>query len=187
MTPTVPAKHELVQVVLEVRLADAVQRADEPAFQIGDGPVDPLQQDVRRHFAHDLWPMVIPLRLVVQAEVRRVAVREHDGPGGDIRLDECMQRLPAVVADGRQADPPRLAILAEFNGADDGQFAHQAASLAACDRVVDGAVGHGGLIHLDPPGQLAALRVDHGAPELLEHQPGGVVTAQAEGPVGLLG
>jgi len=54
MAPAVPTEGEFVEVALQVLFAHAVQRADEPALQVGERPVDPRQQDVRRHIADHL-------------------------------------------------------------------------------------------------------------------------------------
>src|SRR5208283_2357941 len=51
VAPSVPAKCELVEAAPQVLFAHAMQRATEPALQVGERAVNPRKQDVRRHIA----------------------------------------------------------------------------------------------------------------------------------------
>ncbi len=68
----------------------------------------------------------------------------------------------------------------EFDGADEMQFADLAAALAAGDWIGLGAVGDIAFVDLDEVFEQRPVGIDHGAPQFLEHQPGGLVRAEAE-------
>src|SRR6201994_5186340 len=54
MAPSIPAKDELVEIPVEMRLTHTVEGAQAPALQIGKHPMDPGQHDVSRHAANHL-------------------------------------------------------------------------------------------------------------------------------------
>ena len=66
--PPVPAKDELVQVTLQVRLTHAVQRAHQPPLEVGEGAVDLRQQHMARHDADGARPVVVPVELPVAGQ-----------------------------------------------------------------------------------------------------------------------
>ena len=86
MAPAIPAEGEFVEVTLQVLFPDAMQRADEPTLQVGERPVDPWQQNVRRHVADDLADV---LAMFSQFAITREPVAHHGGAtrreGGDER------------------------------------------------------------------------------------------------------
>ena len=59
MPPAVPPEGEFVEIALEVLFARAMERAGEPALQIGEHPMHPGQQDVCRHAAFRLARMPV--------------------------------------------------------------------------------------------------------------------------------
>jgi len=50
---SIEAKHELVQIALEMWLTEAMIDAHRPTFGIAEDAMDPGQQDMRRHRADD--------------------------------------------------------------------------------------------------------------------------------------
>lgn len=73
-----------------------------------------------------------------------------------------------------------MAIGREFDRSDEMQLADGAAALAAGDRVGLGAIGDVALVDFDEVFEKRSIGIDHGASQLLEHQPGGLVRAKAE-------
>jgi hypothetical protein len=59
MPPAVPPEGEFVEIALEVLFARAMERAGEPALQMGEHPMHPGQQDVCRHAAFRLARMPV--------------------------------------------------------------------------------------------------------------------------------
>ena len=80
----------------------------------------------------------------------------------------------------READAARMAVGREFDRADEMQFADGAAALAAGDRIGLGAIGDVAFVDLDEVFEKRPIGIDHGAAQLLQHQPGGLVGAKAE-------
>ncbi len=179
----VPTPDELVEVAVQVRPAPAVERAHQPPLHIRDGPVDPLQDHVCRHLADDVRVMSV----VRQPLVRGIAVRPHHRSRGDVPVDEAMQRRLGVVGDLLHPDTPRLAVRRQFDRAHDGDFPNRAAALAPGGRLPLGPERDGRLVDLHRSRQLAAGRIDHGAAEFRQHQPGRVPAPEAELRLGLLG
>ena len=67
-----------------------------------------------------------------------------------------------------------------FDRAGNAHLALWAATLPACGRVFCGAEREGGLIDLDQVLKQAAIRIDHGTAQLVQQEPGTLVTAEPE-------
>ena len=79
-----------------------------------------------------------------------------------------------------------MPVLTQFHRADDEQFAHVRNAVAR-DRIGFAPERNLGFIDLGDALEHRPVRIDHRPPELLEKQPGGLVAAQAELCLGLLG
>jgi hypothetical protein len=64
-SPAVPAKHELVEIARKVRLAHAVQRAHQPALEIGKYPVNPGKKNMGGQFPNRFAGMLMLGELLV--------------------------------------------------------------------------------------------------------------------------
>ena len=97
MTPSVPAKLELVKICVEVLLPESVERSQSPTLQIREHAMDALETDVCRKSV----PLARVLREMLpvgNAHVRAIGIR-IDGTsrcrvGDDERLDVAGVRQP---------------------------------------------------------------------------------------------
>lgn len=173
---SVPSENVLVQVGVEVLLAEAMEGARRPALEVREDPVNPRHDDVSRHLADDAGRVLVALEAVVAL----VIVGPDMAATFDIAVDEALERSATVVGDDLQPDAARPVALLQFDRADDGDLADGAAPLAAAHRVVQRAEWDGRLVHLDIAGEHGAVGVDHGPAELVEQQPRGLVGAEVE-------
>src|SRR5689334_10523630 len=169
----VEPEHELVEVGLEVLLAQAVVDAQGPPLRVREHPMHPGQDQVGRRVADHLR-VVLDL---LQLPVARPAVAHHRAAVRDVAGDECAQALGRVVADHRQPGPPR-ALALDLDRARDQELA--VVRPPGPGRLAVGAKGQAGLVHLDQAGQRLPVRVDHRRPQLPRQQPGRLVAAQAQ-------
>src|SRR4051795_4890767 len=100
-------EHELVQVGLEVLLAQAVVDAQGPALRVREHPVHPGQDQVGRGVADH--PRVV--LDVLELGVAGPAVAHHRAAVRDVGADEAAQARGRVVPDHRQPGPPRALAL----------------------------------------------------------------------------
>ena len=184
MASSVPAEDEFVEVALDMGLAQSVKDALGPSLEVREDPVDPFQHLMGLlplDNAHLVWVG----RRVLVAEP---AIGDHPGTRGYHVPDEPVQRLRGPVGDVGQTDAARLAILGQFDRADDEDLANRnPPALLAVEGIAFRAERHFRLIDLDEGLQQASSGVDHGAPELLQQQPGGLVAANAQLPLQLKG
>ena len=73
-----------------------------------------------------------------------------------------------------------MALGRKFDSADEMQLADGAAALAAGDRVGLGAIGYVAFVDLYEVFEKGPIWIDHGAAELLQHQPGGLVGTETK-------
>ena len=73
-----------------------------------------------------------------------------------------------------------MAVGREFDRADEMQLADGAAALAAGDRIGLGAIRDVALVDFDEVFEQRTIGIDHGAAQLLQHEPGGLVGAESE-------
>ena len=106
--------------------------------------------------------------MLLQALVSRPTIADHLGSAPDAAPDEPGQRLGGTVFDPRQPDPTGAAIFGQFDRSRDQEFADVTATPTAVRRIVLGAEGDAGLVHLDDhAGHRLAIGIDHGAAELV--------------------
>src|SRR3954452_3492771 len=103
VAPAVEPEHELVEVGLQVLLAQAVVDAQRPPLRVREHPVHPGQHRVGRRVADH--PRVV-LHLL-EAPVARPAVAHHRAAGRDRGGDEGAERDGRVVVGHRDPGPPR--------------------------------------------------------------------------------
>jgi hypothetical protein len=89
-----------------------------------------------------------------------------------------VQRHRLKVGNPGQTRPPRAAVFEQFDGADDEDLANGRTALSASDRLVFGPADDGRLVDLHDAAERVAVRVHHGAAELVAHEPSGLVAAQ---------
>src|SRR4051794_7605234 len=169
----VEPEHELVQVGLEVPLAQAVVDAQGPPLRVREDAVDPGQHRVRRRVADH--PRVV--LDVLEPGVAGPAVTDDRAAGRDVTGDEAAERDRRVVVDHREPDPARPLAL-DLDRARDQELA--VVRSAGPGRLVPGAKGQAGLVHLDQAGQGLPVRVDHCPAQLAEQQPGRLAGAEPE-------
>src|SRR3954452_22648891 len=173
VAPAVEPEHELVEVGLQVLLAQAVVDAQRPPLRVREHPVHPGQHQVGRRVADHLR-LVLD---VLQPPVARPAVAHHGAAGGDRDGDEGAERHGRAVADHREPDPARP-LAFDLDRAGDEQLA--AVRPAGAGRLALGAKGERGLVDLHQAGERLPLGVDHRPAQLARQQPGRLVAAQPE-------
>ncbi len=174
---SVPAEDEFVEVALDMGFAQSVEDALGPSLEVREHAVDPFQQLMR------LLPLdnARLVRVGRRVLIAQPTVGDHSGTWGHHFSDEPVQRLRGSVGDVGQTDAARLAVFRQLDGADDEDLANRGApALLLVDGVVFRAERHLGFIDLNEGLQRAASGIDHGAPELLEQEPGGFVAADAQ-------
>src|SRR5215218_7812030 len=88
-TPSIEAEDELVEVGLQVLLAQAVIDAQAPALGVGEHAVDPGQHEMGGHRSDHLGVVLD----VLERGVTGPAVTDHGAATGDRRRDEAAQAL----------------------------------------------------------------------------------------------
>jgi len=177
VSPPVPAEYELVEIALQMTPPEAVKHAFRPPLQVGEHAVNPVQDFVSLLAADDLGLM----RVCRGIFITEPAVRNDMGSGLDSLIDEPVQRLRRAVGDLLQTDSAGLAIYGQFHRTDDEHLANRAApALWPVDRIVPGPERHLRLVNFHKVFQRVAVGVNHGATQLLQQQPGRLVTAEAK-------
>ena len=175
----VEAEDELVEVGRQMLLGDgAVVGAEQPALGQAEHQVD------RRQAQRGIAPAGAEIERLVavagggEAGVAGPAVGRHGRRPGDVLAEEALQALGRDVVHHGQAKPAQTAPLglaaAGLDGTGDPGLAGSAAPRRARPRAADV-----GLVGLDPRGQRRPLRADHGAADLVQPAPGGLVAAEA--------
>src|SRR3954454_12276443 len=139
--PAVEPEDELVQVGLEVLLAQPVVDAQRPPLRVRGHPMDPGQDQVGQRVADH--PRVV-LHLL-EPGVARPAVAHHGAADGDHGGDEGAERDRRGVADRREPDPPRP-LAFDLDRAGEEELA--VVRPPGADRLPLGAKGDRGLVHL---------------------------------------
>lgn len=183
VAPAVPAKGELVEVSPQVLFAHAVQRAAEPALQVGERPMDPRQQDVRRHVADHLADV---RAMFGQLPITREAVTYNGGADRHVAFDESSDAWAGAVRQRLQPHPAGAPFLVEFDGADDLEDADIGDAVGR-DGIVLRSERYLGFVDFDKPLQEGTVGIDHRPPQLVQQQPSGLVGPNAELHLGLLG
>src|SRR3954469_4754231 len=114
----IEAEGELVEVGLEVLLAQAVIDAQRPPLRVGEDAVDPGQHEVGRRLADHLRIVLDLLKVAVAGP----AVAHHRAAVRYVAGDEGAQARGRVVPDHRQPDAPR-ALAPDLDRAGDQQLA----------------------------------------------------------------
>ena len=171
-----PAEDELVQVALDMDLAEAVEDSLGPSLEVREDAVRPGQELVRLAALDDANLVRVGGRVLVA----QPAVGDDPRAGRHRAPDEAVQRLRGTVGDVRHADTARMPVFGQLDRAGDEDPADRAApALLAVDRIMPGAERHLRLVDLDEILQKAAVWVDHRAAELVQQEPGALVAAEA--------
>ena len=180
----VVAEDEFFEIGVDVFSAQAVIRTQAPAFQQGEDPMNPWQHDMACHLADHA--RVVP---IVAGEPGKgcVTVGDQRGCALHVGLDEGFDRRGGIVRDHGEADAAgagvevfgvfasRLGLVRvaidHFDRARDQDFAGP----VGIEECVVGAKGDFRLIDFDDAFEKFAVRIDHGAPQLLRQKPGRLV------------
>ena len=172
---SIEAEGEFIEVALEMLSSQSVIDAERPGLGVGEGAVDPGQNDMGGHGADDMG--LVPD--VGGAGIGRPAVGFDRRARGDVGGDEAMQRGGGEVLDRGQAKASGRVVF-DFDGAGDEHFALGRAAAAAANRIGLGPQRDLGLVDLDKASERRAARRDHGAAQLGAQQPRGLVGAEPE-------
>ena len=172
---TIEAEGELVEVGLQVLLAQTVIDAECPALQVGEDAMRPRQEDVRGHRSDDVWLVAD----AGSAPISRPAVGFGAGAGGDIGFDERMQAGGGKVLDRGQPRSARPAV-GHLDGAGDEHLALGAPSVPTAVRIILAAQGDGRLVDFHQAGEPRAAGRHHSPAQLGAQQPGRLVRSQPQ-------
>src|ERR1035437_5675998 len=103
---TVVAKHEFVEICIEVLAAQTMICAEAPSLHQRKSPMNPRQDNVGRHLADDAW--IVPIAR--QARIGSVAIGEQRGSALHVGLHESFDRRCGIVGDHGEADTARTCI-----------------------------------------------------------------------------
>ena len=190
--PAVKAERELVEVGLQVLLADPVMTAAQPAFEVAKNQMH-YGEVFFRHLGVAVLgrgQMLIPA--LGKLAVAVPAIGDDHGAGQDSALHEAAQRLPTPVRNNGQAQPtgiapaaPGLGVaallrlpLADFDGGSNQDLIVNATAFAAC-RPVDPRFVNLNVVfagRADP----VSVGADHTSPELVQDLEGRLVPAEAK-------
>ena len=164
-TPPVEAEGELVHVGLEVVVTDAVVGAAEPGLEVAKDPVD-VRQELRSPFGHALRAGAMPEAHARQRRVGAPAIRQDEGAGRDVALDESRQRGSRGIRHDLEAHPAG-GLPPHFDRAHNQRLLQElAAPLQACLRTAQV-----GFVDLDLVLERFPLGVHHGPAQLVQECP----------------
>ena len=178
----VEAEDELVEVGLQVFVAQAMVDAERPGLEVGEDAVHPGQDKVGGHRADDMGLVVLGRH----SGVGRPAVRPGGCAGYDIGVDEAVETRGGEIVDAGETDTARPPAF-DLDGTGDQQLTLVAAPVTTGNRVFLGPMIDCGFIDFHQAGQSVAFGIGHGAAELGREQPGCLVGAEAELPPKLKG
>ena len=179
LLPPIVSKDELIEVDLELSVADTVISADQPLLEVADRAVGQrhhglgtlAQIDSQRLRARDVF---VPCLLQAREGFQTVGVDR--GALSDVLLDEGAQRGRLKVWDHTHAQPPR-SFAALFNGNQHkGRSVPFELSASAQARLGS---ANPGVVDLHLSVERFARQIDHRSPELVEHHPRRFVPAQS--------
>ena len=177
------AKHELVEICIDVLAAQSVIRAEAPSLHQRKRPMNPRQNNVRGHLADDA--RIVPIAF--QARKGFVAIGEQRGSPLHVCVDEGLDRRGGIVGDHGEANAPgtrveifgvfasRLGLVGVVLDHLDGAYDEDFSGVAALQDSIAFAEGDFRLIDFNDAFQRLAIRIEHRAPELLRQQPRGLV------------
>lgn len=176
-------KDELVEIRLQLRAAHAVIRTDQPLLQIPDGAVcqrhdrpGPLaERRSQRLFERD----VVEPRLLKTGEASE-PVGVDRGAGGDVLLDQRRHGARFEIRD--DAHPDTAGGVGSLFDGDQDRHCLTALELPAAAEAWLGTTDPG-VVDFHFAMERLAGRIDHRAPQLVEHHPGGFVPPQTELPL----
>ena len=179
----VVAKHELVEICIDVLSAQPVIRAQTPSLHQRKRPVNPRQNNVSGHFSDNA--RIVPIAL--QAGEGFVAIGKQRGSALDVGVDEGRDRSGGIVGYHGEANATRtrveifrvLASRLRLVGVAldhlDGAYYEDFARVSALEEGIAFAEGDFRLIDFDDAFQRFAIRIEHRAAEFLRQQPRGFV------------
>jgi hypothetical protein len=97
---SIVAKHEFIEVGIDVLAAQAVIRAERPALHQRERTVAPRENDVRRHHADDA--RIVPV-IAGKAGIRRMSIGDQRRAGLHVGAHEGFERRRGVVGDHGEA------------------------------------------------------------------------------------
>lgn len=121
---SVPSEYELVQVSLNMTLAEAVECAFPPPFEVREDAVDPVHNLVRLLALNDTHLVGVFGRVLVAEP----AVCDDVRPALDRPADKAVEGLRCTVRDVLHPDPAGMAVLRQLDRTDDEDLANRTSS-----------------------------------------------------------
>jgi len=183
LTAAVVAEHELVEVRLQLRAADAVMRGNEPILKIANdaiGERDDRAGTLAERRGRRLLQRDVTIARCLQANERRQPIGVNRRPSRDGFLHDPRHRRSREVRQHRKTDPARP-VFATFDR--DKYRNRPAAFQLPAPRDASLRPANPGVIDLDIAMQRLSRGIDHRAPQLMEHHPRRFVTPQTELPL----
>jgi len=177
------AKHEFVEIGVDVPAAEAMICAEGPSFEQRESAMGPGQDDVTGHGADDA--RIVPI--VAQAWIRCVPIRQKCGSRLHIRPDERLDRRGGIVGDSGEAEAAgaridifgvlatRVSLIGVAINHLDGPDHDDFSGIARFEEGIAFTQWDFRLIDFDDPFQRVPIWIDHRSPKLLRQQPGGLV------------
>lgn len=175
VSPSVPSEDELVGVDVDVLVPQPVERAVAPSLEVREDPMNPRQNDVGR-WRIDGAKIDGVVATIRHSPVGGVAVSVQHASNCRVVLDEGVQAFAVDVDDPLQTASSGIFPLADLDGPDHENLADWTAALTAALRFILRPERDIGLIDLDVASKRFTIRIDHRPPELVEEQPGGLVS-----------
>src|SRR5712692_7060844 len=173
-TAPIEAIGELVEVGLEMAMADAVMGASEPRLQIAEDAVD-AGEDLDRALRITLCSGSVFVPHVRERHVCAPPIRQHNRTSLDVGFHEPGQGPSRGIGNDLKAYPAR-GFAADLDRAYDERLLNE---LPAPSQPRLGPADIG-LVHLDLVLQRLTAGADHGPSELVQHRPGCLVPTDAQ-------
>lgn len=172
----VVAEDEFIEIDLQLMAPDAVIGSDEPLLQVADRPMDGGQD--RRSAGPDLLHQRhVAVACRPKAFKRFESVCVDGRPGSDVPLGKRREGVLAEVRNHLHADAPCSGSSLLYRDRDQNRFASFELTAAAQPGL---GPAHPRVVEFDVAVQRFARRVHHGASELVQEQPGGLVPAEGQ-------
>src|SRR6266851_1010389 len=168
-TPPVEAEGELIQVSLEVIVADTMVGPTEPSLEISKDPMN-ARQDLPGALGWALRPRPMAIAHARQRRVGTPTIRQDDRPGLDALLHESRQRAHRGV--GHDLEPNSAG-----GSATHFDRAHNQGLLQELAAPLQTGLGttQVGFVDFDLVLQCFPLRIHHGPAQLVQERPGCLV------------
>ena len=181
---SIVAKHEFVEIGVDVLAAEAVICAERPSLEQREGAMAPRQSDVTGHGTDDA--RIVPIGS--QAWIGCVAIRQKGGSRLHVGLDERLDRRGRIVGDSGEAKSTgaridifgvlaaRVRLIGVAINHLDGSDHQDFSGVARLEKGVAFTQWDFRLIDFNDPFERVSIWINHRSPQLLSQQPGGLVS-----------